>query len=215
MTSVGASLRLARRLAGLPQRALARKAEVPASTVGRIERGAVCPRLDTVQRLADALGVDLEVGFRVPLRQRVEALRRDIVAVCERYGERNVEVFGSVAAGTADDASELDLLVDLDEHADLLSLVRLEQELGELLGVEVDAHPHRGAAPQRREVTGGTGQAAGPPATSRTCAAAAVSGRCRRHLLREDGADRRPGEPRHYVRRGRPHSRGALHATSG
>lgn len=140
-SSVGASLRVARRMAGLSQRALARKADVPASTVGRIERGTVGPRLDTLQRLADALDVDLEVEFRIPLRQRVEALRADIVELCKRYGARNVEVFGSVASGTAGEESDLDLLVDLDDHADLLSLVRLERELGALLGVEVDVVP--------------------------------------------------------------------------
>jgi predicted nucleotidyltransferase len=141
MSSVGTSLRLARRLAGLSQRALARKADVPASTVGRIERGTVRPRMDTLERLAEALGVDLEIEFRVSLGQRVEALRPDIVALCEQYGAHHVEVFGSVAAGTAVDESDVDLLVDLDDDADLLTLVRLERELSELLGVDVDVVP--------------------------------------------------------------------------
>jgi len=125
----------------MSQRTLARRADVPASTVGRIERGAVRPRLDTLERLAEALGADLEIEFRLPLRQRVEALRPDIVAVCQRHGAHHVEVFGSVAAGTADGKSDLDILVDLDDHADLLTLVRLERELSGLLGVNVDVVP--------------------------------------------------------------------------
>jgi len=50
-------LRHARRAAGLTQRDLAARAGVPQSTVGRIERGRLMPRVDTFDRLLRAAGL--------------------------------------------------------------------------------------------------------------------------------------------------------------
>lgn len=52
-------IRTARRSAGLSQRALAELADVPQSTVGRIEAGRIVPRIDTVERLLRAAGQTL------------------------------------------------------------------------------------------------------------------------------------------------------------
>jgi uncharacterized protein len=49
-------VRNARRRAGLSQRALARAAGVPHSTVARIELGRLSPRTDTLERLLRAAG---------------------------------------------------------------------------------------------------------------------------------------------------------------
>jgi uncharacterized protein len=49
-------VRNARRRAGLSQRALARAAGVPHSTVARIELGRLSPRTDTLERLLRASG---------------------------------------------------------------------------------------------------------------------------------------------------------------
>jgi len=57
----GAVLRYCRRRAGLSQRALAARAGVPQSAVGRIEAGMVMPRVDTLRRLLDKCGFTLEV----------------------------------------------------------------------------------------------------------------------------------------------------------
>lgn len=56
-----ALLRRARREAGLSQRALAARASVRQSTIGRIETGAVAPRYETMTRLLRACGFDLEI----------------------------------------------------------------------------------------------------------------------------------------------------------
>jgi len=56
-----ALLRRARREAGLSQRALAARAGVLQSTIGRIEIGAVDPRFDTITRLLRACGFGLEI----------------------------------------------------------------------------------------------------------------------------------------------------------
>lgn len=58
----GRVLRYARRNAGLSQAALAKKAEVPQSTVARIEIGKLTPRVDTLERLLRATGRSLELA---------------------------------------------------------------------------------------------------------------------------------------------------------
>lgn len=71
------------------------------------------------------------------VRSDLEEIRR----VAARHGASNVRVFGSAARGDDREDSDIDLLVDLDEGADLFSLVRLERELSELLGIDVDVVP--------------------------------------------------------------------------
>lgn len=55
----------ARRRAGLSQRALARAAGVPHSTVARIELGQLSPRADTLERLLRAAGRTLATEERL------------------------------------------------------------------------------------------------------------------------------------------------------
>ena len=59
------ALRWARLTAGLSQRALADRSGVPQSTVGRIEAGAIDPRVGTLSRLLRACGFDLDVTERI------------------------------------------------------------------------------------------------------------------------------------------------------
>lgn len=59
-----ATLKEARRRAGLSQRALAKQAGVPQPTVARIESGAVVPRVDTLSKLLASCGWELTGGPR-------------------------------------------------------------------------------------------------------------------------------------------------------
>jgi predicted nucleotidyltransferase len=59
--------------------------------------------------------------------------------------------FGSVARGEDTDASDVDLLVDLDTGVGLLDLIGLERELSDLLGVDVDVVPADTLEPRIRE----------------------------------------------------------------
>jgi predicted transcriptional regulator len=58
-------LRTARRRAGLSQRELADAAGVAQPAIARIESGRVQPRVDTLDRLLEACGWDLEVAPRL------------------------------------------------------------------------------------------------------------------------------------------------------
>lgn len=51
----------ARRRAGLTQAALGRRAGVTQASISRIEEGKTSPRLETLERLLDACGFELEI----------------------------------------------------------------------------------------------------------------------------------------------------------
>ena len=63
-----------------------------------------------------------------------------IRAIAERYGARNIRVFGSVARGDDRPDSDLDILIDLEEGRTLLDLIAIQQDLEDLLGHRVDVH---------------------------------------------------------------------------
>lgn len=64
--------------------------------------------------------------------------REAILALAAKYGASNVRVFGSVAAGEANEASDVDFLVDLEPDRSLFDLGGLLMDLQELLGRKVD-----------------------------------------------------------------------------
>lgn len=64
--------------------------------------------------------------------------RAKIIETAARYGASHVRIFGSVARGTADEASDIDFLVKLASDRSLLDLGGLLYELKQMLGVEVD-----------------------------------------------------------------------------
>jgi len=71
----------------------------------------------------------------------LHSLRREKKAVIDqlarKHGARNIRVFGSVARGDNQEASDLDLLVEFDQGRTLFDLIGLRLDLRELLGVEV------------------------------------------------------------------------------
>jgi hypothetical protein len=69
--------------------------------------------------------------------------RAEILHLAERYGARNLRVFGSVAHGSAGEASDLDLLVDWEAGRSLWDHAGLVQDLQELLGVKVHVGTER------------------------------------------------------------------------
>jgi predicted transcriptional regulator len=69
-------LRTARRRAGLSQRELADAAGVAQPAIARIESGRVQPRVDTLDRLLEACGWDLEVAPRLGIGVDRTVMRR-------------------------------------------------------------------------------------------------------------------------------------------
>jgi predicted nucleotidyltransferase len=70
--------------------------------------------------------------------------RKKILEISKKYGAYNIRIFGSVAKGTADKNSDLDLLVDLEKGRSLLDLGGLLMDLQNLLGCKVDVVTEKG-----------------------------------------------------------------------
>jgi predicted nucleotidyltransferase len=83
--------------------------------------------------------------------ETVRGKRGRILVLVVRHSARNVRVFGSVARGEADTASDLDLLVDLEPGRSLIDLCALLVDLEAELGARVDVVTEAGLRPALRE----------------------------------------------------------------
>jgi predicted nucleotidyltransferase/DNA-binding XRE family transcriptional regulator len=147
----GALLRDARRLAGLTQVELGRRAGVTQSVISAYESGARQPSLPTLARLVAATGWELALDVRKPapawsrltgpLGRRVVQHRRALSRATAAHGASNLRVFGSVARGEDNEDSDVDLLVDLAPGSGLLGLAALERDLSQILQAKVDVVP--------------------------------------------------------------------------
>ena len=61
-----------------------------------------------------------------------------IINYLQEYSPLKIGIFGSYVRGEQTDKSDLDLLIKLKKRIGLLQLVRIERELTEILGVQVD-----------------------------------------------------------------------------
>lgn len=64
--------------------------------------------------------------------------RSEVLALAKKYRLQKVSIFGSVARGTDDEQSDLDLLVESAEDVSLLELGGFLMDIRDLLGVPVD-----------------------------------------------------------------------------
>jgi uncharacterized protein len=83
-------------------------------------------------------------------RELLRKQRDQIISLAARHGARNVRVIGSVARRQDDAASDVDLLVDLEQGRSLLDHAALIADLQTLLGRKVDVATERGLRPAVR-----------------------------------------------------------------
>jgi len=73
---------------------------------------------------------------------RYEELRDELASMKphlrREYGVSEIALFGSFVRNEQTEASDLDVLVEFEESVGLFDVVRLENELAERLGVDVD-----------------------------------------------------------------------------
>lgn len=136
---VGETLRRRRTDAGLSQRQLALRSDVPQPNIAAYESGRRTPAAETRERL--------EAALSVPTFERVRAVRDSILRAAERRRLSDVRVFGSVARGQAGAGSDVDLLVHPSPEASVFDLAGFMAEVAELLGVDVDVVSDRGTGP--------------------------------------------------------------------
>lgn len=77
--------------------------------------------------------------------------KEQILALAAKYGASNVRVFGSVVQGTADERSDIDFLVDLEQGRSLFDLGGLLIDLQQLLKRSVDVITPSGLRPRIRQ----------------------------------------------------------------
>ena len=61
-----------------------------------------------------------------------------IIELANRYGIRNIRIFGSFANGDSNENSDLDLLVTMDRNRSLLDRIGFMHDLQDLLHIKVD-----------------------------------------------------------------------------
>lgn len=75
---------------------------------------------------------------------RLENIIRDkehIYRIAAKYKVRRVYVFGSVARGSADETSDVDFLIDMEEGASAFGVGGFQYEVQKLLGIPIDVIP--------------------------------------------------------------------------
>jgi predicted nucleotidyltransferase len=70
--------------------------------------------------------------------QAIEAIRRDLPELRQAFGVRALSVFGSVARDEANEASDVDILVEFEGETTFDSYFGLKESLEKLLGTKVD-----------------------------------------------------------------------------
>lgn len=68
----------------------------------------------------------------------IKSQKDRISELADRYGIRNIRVFGSYARGNADENSDLDLLVTIDEDRSLLDRIGFMHGVEDILHIKVD-----------------------------------------------------------------------------
>lgn len=80
----------------------------------------------------------------------LRARRDEVLAIIAKYPVSNPRIFGSVARGEDDEASDIDILIDPENGLDYFALGGLQIELEELTGVRVDISIARALKPHVR-----------------------------------------------------------------
>ena len=83
--------------------------------------------------------------------ESLKTYRDEIIAISQSCHAPNIRVFGSVARGEATDSSDVDFLVDVAPEQSVLDLIRLIQDLSDLLGCKVDVAQSTALNPLMRD----------------------------------------------------------------
>ncbi len=78
------------------------------------------------------------------VKEILQEKRQEILEIASKHGAYNVRIFGSVARGEADEQSDVDVLVELEEGRSLFDLGGLLMDLENLLECKVDVMTAKG-----------------------------------------------------------------------
>jgi hypothetical protein len=77
--------------------------------------------------------------------------RETIINICRKNDVSMIGIFGSTARGEASESSDIDILIKLNKHKSLLSIVKLERYLTEALGQKVDLLTENAISPYLKD----------------------------------------------------------------
>ena len=78
-------------------------------------------------------------------------IEQTLVSILKKHDAARIGIFGSRARGEARPDSDLDVLVDFRKTKSLLTLVGIERELSEALGIKVDLLTEGAISPRLRD----------------------------------------------------------------
>jgi uncharacterized protein len=81
----------------------------------------------------------------------IEDLKAQLIPILQKHQVSRASIFGSIASGTANKSSDLDLLVEFSGEKSLLDLVSLKLDLEEEIDRKVDVLTYRALHPLIRE----------------------------------------------------------------
>lgn len=85
------------------------------------------------------------------LNDLLQKKRNKILSFAKQHGVIRVRIFGSVARGDANEKSDIDFLIKLDQNRSLLDLIGFKQDLEELFGRRIDVVSEGGVSPHLRD----------------------------------------------------------------
>ena len=81
----------------------------------------------------------------------LDKIKTAVVPVLKSAGVTKSSIFGSYARGDFNEQSDIDMLVELPEKSSLLDLVKLEDQLKEILNKDVDLLTFNSLSPYLRD----------------------------------------------------------------
>jgi len=85
------------------------------------------------------------------LNEALKVLREHKRELREKFGVKEIQIFGSYVRGDQKERSDIDLIVDFEDIPDLLQFIGLERRLEEILGVKVDLLTQESLSPYIRK----------------------------------------------------------------
>lgn len=81
------------------------------------------------------------------MKTNLEEIKKRAIPVLKKAGVLRSAIFGSYVRGEEREDSDIDILVEFPKGKSLVDLVRLERELKEVLGKDVDILTYRSISP--------------------------------------------------------------------
>lgn len=87
---------------------------------------------------------------------KIETIKEIITPIAIQYGLKRIYLFGSYAKGTANENSDIDLLIEKGKPLSLLKLSGFRQDVEAAMNLSVDVVTTTGIAPDFMEAIAGT-----------------------------------------------------------